>query len=263
MSRPVLFVLAGVNGAGKSSIGGHLLEQQGLTWFNPDTFARELVAASGCDQGTANAHAWAEGVRRLDEAIAGGHSHAFETTLGGRTIAARIAAATRTHDVMIWFCGLASPDLHVARVRARVAAGGHDIPEAKIRERYPQALQNLITLMPDLAHLQVYDNSAEVPSRRSDSGSGARAGNGGRAPGVAGRGRCRLVASDTGLGETAGGGGARLRGARGLTRSVRRARVRARRSTCAAARLFRRRWSGLAGAEYRVNVGRCADRSEQ
>ena len=162
MPRPVLFVLAGVNGAGKSSIGGHLLEQQGLTWFNPDTFARELMAASGCDQGTANARAWAEGVRRLDEAIERGHSHAFETTLGGRTIAARIAAAARTHDVMIWFCGLASPDLHVARVRARVAAGGHDIPEARIRERYPQALQNLITLMPELAHLKVDDNSAEV-----------------------------------------------------------------------------------------------------
>jgi predicted ABC-type ATPase len=162
MPRPVLYVLAGVNGAGKSSIGGYLLERQGLTWFNPDTFARELVAVSGCDQATANAHAWTEGVRRLDEAIAGGHSHAFETTLGGHTIAARLAAAARTHDVMIWFCGLASPDLHVARVRARVAAGGHDIPEARIRERYPQALQHLLTLMPDLAHLQVYDNSAEV-----------------------------------------------------------------------------------------------------
>lgn len=160
MSRPVLFVLAGVNGAGKSSIGGHLLEEQGATWFNPDTFARELVALSRCDQETANAHAWAEGLRRLDQAIEGRHSHAFETTLGGHTIAARIAAATETHDVMIWFCGLATPDLHVARVRARVAAGGHDIPEDRIRQRYPQALQNLITLMPRVAHLEVYDNSA-------------------------------------------------------------------------------------------------------
>ena len=162
MPRPVLFVLAGVNGAGKSSIGGHLLEQRRLTWFNPDTFARELVVTSGCDQATANAHAWTESVRRLDEAIAGRHSHAFETTLGGHTVAARIAAAARTHDVMMWFCGLASPDLHVARVRARVAAGGHDIPEARIRERYPQALQNLIALMPRLTHLQVYDNSIEA-----------------------------------------------------------------------------------------------------
>lgn len=162
MPRPVLYVLAGVNGAGKSSVGGHLLERQGLTWFNPDTFARELVAASGCDQTTANARAWTESVRRLDEAVAAGHSYAFETTLGGRTVAARIAEATRTYDVIIWFCGLASPDVHVARVRARVAAGGHDIPEARIRARYPQALKNLIALMPHLAHLQVHDNSTEA-----------------------------------------------------------------------------------------------------
>ena len=162
MPRPVLFVLAGVNGAGKSSIGGHLVERQGLAWFDPDSFARELVATTGCDQETANVHAWTESVRRLDEAIAGGHHHAFETTLGGRTVAARIAAAARTHDVIAWFCGLASPDLHVARVRARVTAGGHDIPETRIRERYPRALQNLIALMPHLAHLQVYDNSAEA-----------------------------------------------------------------------------------------------------
>jgi predicted ABC-type ATPase len=62
----------------------------------------------------------------------------------------------------MWFCGLSSPELHIARVRARVTAGGHDIPEARIRERYPAALGNLIALMPCLAHLQVYDNSAEA-----------------------------------------------------------------------------------------------------
>ncbi len=164
MARPVLFVLAGVNGAGKSSIGGHLLERRGLTWFNPDTFARELVAASGCDQATANGHAWSESLRRLDEAVALGHDHAFETTLAGHTIAERIAAACDTHDVMVWFCGLATPDQHVARVRARVAAGGHDIPEDRIRERYPRALLNLIGLIPALAHLQVHDNSTDVPA---------------------------------------------------------------------------------------------------
>ena len=164
MARPVLFVLAGVNGAGKSSIGGFLVEQAGLTWFNPDTFARELRAATGCSPDRANAEAWAEGVRRLDAALAGRHDYACETTLGGRTIPARMLAATRTHDVIVWFCGLASADLHVSRVRARVVAGGHDIPESKIRERYDAALVNLIGLMPRLAHLQVYDNSVTVPA---------------------------------------------------------------------------------------------------
>lgn len=72
MARPVLFVLAGVNGAGKSSVGGHLLKQAGLAWFNPGSFARALVAGTGCSQSDANATAWHEGLRWLDSALAQG-----------------------------------------------------------------------------------------------------------------------------------------------------------------------------------------------
>lgn len=162
MSRPVLFVLTGVNGAGKSSIGGYLLQQAGFDWFNPDCFARELVATTGCDQTRANALAWQEGMRRLDDALATGRTYAFETTLGGNEVPARLKAATATHDVIVWFCGLRSPEQHIARVRARVAAGGHDIPEPKIRERWARARANLIALMPDLAYLRVFDNSTDA-----------------------------------------------------------------------------------------------------
>jgi predicted ABC-type ATPase len=162
MTRPVLYVLAGANGAGKSSVGGHLLQRNGLTWFNPDTFARELMASAGCDQETANGYAWQEGMRRLEEAIAKCLNHAFETTLGGKSVTEKILQAAKTHDVLIWFCGLSSPELHIARVKARVAAGGHPIPEEKIRERYPNAQLNLIKLMPHAAYLKVYDNSTEA-----------------------------------------------------------------------------------------------------
>ena len=162
-TRPVLYVLAGVNGAGKSSIGGHLLTRAGLAWFNPDRFARELIAATGMDQTAANAAAWQEGMRRLDEAVAAGRSFAFETTLGGRSVAARLQGAASTHDVLVWFCGLASPELHLARVQARVAAGGHDIPEAKIRERWNASVANLIALLPHLAEVRLFDNSISVP----------------------------------------------------------------------------------------------------
>ncbi|PYR21634.1 MAG: ZTL protein, partial [Acidobacteria bacterium] len=58
--------------------------------------------------------------------------------------------------------GLSSPELHIARVRARVARGGHDIPEEKIRERYDQSRINLIELMPKVTELRVYDNSTEA-----------------------------------------------------------------------------------------------------
>lgn len=162
MPRPILYVLAGVNGAGKSSIGGHLLREAGLDWFNPDTFARKHMAETGSDQTTANGIAWAEGMRRLDAALSSRRHYALETTLGGDTVAQKILKATRSHDVLMWFCGLDSPEHHIARVRARVTSGGHDIPEARIRERYPRAQLNLIALMPLLVHLQVWDNSADV-----------------------------------------------------------------------------------------------------
>jgi len=162
MKRPVLLVLAGVNGAGKSSIGGSLLNRAGLPWFNPDTFAREWMATSGCTLQEANELAWREGLRRLDEATASGTSHAFETTLGGRTITARLRAAAATHDVEVWFCGLGSPEAHIARVRLRVANGGHDIPEEAIRGRFETARRNLVSLLPYLIYLRVYDNSAEA-----------------------------------------------------------------------------------------------------
>ncbi|AUN95289.1 hypothetical protein [Pseudazoarcus pumilus] len=163
MARPVLFVLAGANGAGKSSIGGHLLRQAGLEWFDPDRFAHDLVAATGCDQVHANILAWHEGQRRVDAALATGTSFAFETTLGGNHVPRRLREARASHDVIVWFCGLGSVEQHIGRVRERVAAGGHDIPEAKIRQRWTRARANLIGLMPDLAYLRVFDNSTNVP----------------------------------------------------------------------------------------------------
>ncbi|GAB3048999.1 AAA family ATPase [Stenotrophomonas tumulicola] len=162
MARPFLYVLAGVNGAGKSSIGGHLLREAGLDWFNPDTFARALCHQLGMSQPEANGQAWQEGVNRLQAALARGTNHAFETTLGGNSITAMLHEASRTHDVLMWFCGLSSPEQHIARVKARVQAGGHPINEADIRRRWPLAQQNLIGLMPVLAGLQVYDNSSEA-----------------------------------------------------------------------------------------------------
>ena len=162
MARPRIFVLAGVNGAGKSSIGGAALQRIGLDWFNPDTFTRHLVETTGSPLADANAAAWHEGVRRLDAAIAQRSHHAFETTLGGNTIAARLRQAAASHDILMWFCGLDTPEHHIARVNFRVRQGGHDIPEAKIRERCTASIGNLITLLPHLTKLQVYDNSIDA-----------------------------------------------------------------------------------------------------
>jgi predicted ABC-type ATPase len=162
MPRPFILVLAGVNGAGKSSVGGYALTQRGLTWFNPDRFARSLVRDFGHDPDAASVLAWNEGLQRLNAAVTERKNFAFETTLGGDTITETLLKASRTHDLYVWFCGLDSVERHIARVRARVNAGGHDIPETRIRERHERALKNLIKLLPCLAGLQVYDNSVEA-----------------------------------------------------------------------------------------------------
>jgi predicted ABC-type ATPase len=64
--------------------------------------------------------------------------------------------------VRIWYVGLQGPELHIARVLSRVKKGGHDIPEAKIRERYARSIWNLIQLLPKLTEVFVYDNSEEA-----------------------------------------------------------------------------------------------------
>lgn len=162
MSRPQIFVLAGANGAGKSTAGHREFTRAGLTWFNPDTLTRQLIEATGAPLADANAAAWQEGLRQLEAAIANGTDYAFETTLGGNTIAAKLREAAATHDLLMWFTGLDSPEHHLARIRFRVSRGGHAIPEAKVRERYTTSRRNLIALLPCLAQLQVYDNSIDA-----------------------------------------------------------------------------------------------------
>lgn len=156
-------MLAGVNGAGKSSIGGATFRQSGADYFNPDEATRRIFAANpGISLEAANSAAWLEGKRLLERAIAERLDFAFETTLGGNTIPRLLETALAAGvEVRVWFVGLISPELHIARVRARVTAGGHDIPEAKIRERFDASRLNLIRLLPKLTELRVYDNSAE------------------------------------------------------------------------------------------------------
>jgi predicted ABC-type ATPase len=157
-----LYVLAGVNGAGKSSIGGAAIRAAGGNYFNPDEAARELMAANpGLSQTDANAAAWQQGRRLLERAIDQRLDFTFETTLGGTTMPRLIAeAASRAIEVYVFYVGLASADAHIERVRQRVRAGGHDIPEDTIRRRYRHSRLNLMQLLPALTELRVYDNSA-------------------------------------------------------------------------------------------------------
>jgi predicted ABC-type ATPase len=120
---------------------------QGLAGFDPDSAAIEASRIM-----LERLHTLAE--QRVD--------FAFETTLAGRTQAGWLNTLRQTgYSVHLIYFWLASADLAVARVADRVRLGGHLIPEATIRRRYPRSLRNFFQLYrPAVSHWQVYDNSA-------------------------------------------------------------------------------------------------------
>jgi predicted ABC-type ATPase len=157
-----IVVLAGVNGAGKSSVAGRMIEDRGAEFINPDQEAKLLqLDDPTVELQQANSVVWQAMLDKLNRVIDLRQDFEFETTLGGRSITAALQRAIAEGiDVRVWYVGLRTVEDHIARVRARVAAGGHDIPEEKIRERYVTSPLNLIKLLPGLRELWVYDNTA-------------------------------------------------------------------------------------------------------
>jgi len=144
-ARPCIYVLAGTNGAGKSSLAGAAWERHGADYFNPDAAARLIAARNpGLGQAEANSAAWHQGRRLLERAIVERLTFAFETTLGGATITALLERGLANGlEVRVWYVGL-------------------DSPEATVRRRFHTSRLNLIRLLPRLTELRVYDNSAEA-----------------------------------------------------------------------------------------------------
>jgi predicted ABC-type ATPase len=161
---PRIYVLAGVNGAGKSSVGGAAFRASGMDYYNPDEAAQELRnQRPELTLTETNALAWQLGRQMLERAIRDRCDFVFETTLGGNTIPRLLGEAAKNGaEVFVWYVGLRSPELHIERVAARLRRGGHPIPEETIRQRYERSRLNLIELLPKIFELQVFDNSDDA-----------------------------------------------------------------------------------------------------
>jgi predicted ABC-type ATPase len=160
--NPTAIVLAGINGAGKTTASRSLLANtlKVMTFVNADVIAQGL---SGFDPDAAALRAGRIMLEQLTELAAQRANFAFETTLAGRAYAGWVdslrAAGYRIHLFYFW---LNSPELAIARVATRVKKGGHHVPEATIRQRYERSIRNLFDLyMPVVTGWKVYDNSAE------------------------------------------------------------------------------------------------------
>ncbi|MFO0800895.1 MAG: zeta toxin family protein [Gemmataceae bacterium] len=163
-STPTVAVLAGINGAGKTSSSYPILTGAlGIPVFvNADAIARGLNAF---DVESEAVKAGRIMLAHLDELAAARRSFAFETTLATRTYAPRLealkAAGYTSHLLYFW---LDSPDEAIRRVALRVASGGHHVPEETIRRRYSRSIRNFLGLYRSIVTTwTVYDNSNDRP----------------------------------------------------------------------------------------------------
>jgi predicted ABC-type ATPase len=157
---PILHILAGPNGAGKTSLyEGPVRRLTDAEFVNPDRLVLAALGRHGVTREDAEL-----GQRLADERrearMAAGESFVTETTFSHPSKLDLIARAKALgYRVVLYHVNVESADFAVARVAARLAQGGHPVPEPNIRARYErsQPLIRRAALMADRA--LVFDNS--------------------------------------------------------------------------------------------------------
>ena len=148
--RPTVLAFAGPNGAGKSTV------KRGLpvfgTYVNADDLKSEynLTDLEAAQQAEALRHKLLE--KKAD--------FSFETVLSTeRNLLLLNKAKEAGYEVQCIYVLTCNEGINVARVQARVAAGGHGVPEEKIRSRYHRALELLPQVISICDKILIYDNT--------------------------------------------------------------------------------------------------------
>jgi predicted ABC-type ATPase len=165
--RPRLWIVAGPNGSGKTSIYDNAdIEDFGRSvWIiNPDMLAKRIRDFERLRPLAANL----EAVRRIEEwlyaSVEAHQTVGVETVLSTPKYRALVRAAKRRKfTIRLIYVLLSSPQLNIERIRLRVAKGGHDVPLDKILERRERSLRQLPWFLAQADEAWLFDNSGERP----------------------------------------------------------------------------------------------------
>ena len=153
-SRPRILVFAGPNGSGKSTI------TRGIPICGTYVNADEIKRISQCTD--LEAAQEAEQIRHM--LLKAQKDFTFETVLStDRNLDLLRKAKELGYEIYAIFVLTNNPNINVLRVKSRVKAGGHDVPEEKIIRRYERSLRNLSQLVRIADHTRVIDNSGDEP----------------------------------------------------------------------------------------------------
>ena len=152
--NPRILVFAGPNGSGKSTI------TKGIPICGIYVNADEIKRASRCSD--LEAAMEADQIRQT--LLRMRKDFTFETVLSTeRNINLLRQAEDAGYEIYAVFVLTDDPNINVQRVKARVAAGGHNVPEDRIISRYERSLKNLSQLIRIANHTRVIDNSSDTP----------------------------------------------------------------------------------------------------
>jgi predicted ABC-type ATPase len=153
-----LWVLAGGNGAGKSTFYHQYLSKYGIKFVNADLIARTMDT----DHPERLSYEAATLATEMKEnMIAQGESFCFETVFSHESKIDFIAVAkAHGYTVILVYIHLNDPSLNEARVYQRTLEGGHNVPAEKIRSRIPRTMKNIKTALPLVDEAWLLDNSS-------------------------------------------------------------------------------------------------------
>ena len=165
--RPTFWIVAGPNGSGKSSLYGNTdIEafDQSVWIINPDLLTQRIQQVERLPLAEANVQAVVRIEAWLEASIRAHQTVGVETVLSTDKYRRLVLDAKQPQfELRLIFVMLSSPDLNVQRVRLRVSKGGHDVPEAKIRQRWTKSLGQLPWFWDQADQAVIYDNSGAVP----------------------------------------------------------------------------------------------------
>ena len=157
---PKLYIIAGCNGAGKTTASFTILPEvlnckefinadeiaKGLSPFQPESVAMQAGRIM---------------LARMDELLQKGETFAFETTLATKSYKQKIEwAQANGYEVTLLFFWLRNVTMAKERVAQRVSEGGHSIPSQTIERRYYNGIANLFTIYIDMVDIcYIFDNS--------------------------------------------------------------------------------------------------------
>ena len=163
LHKPVLIVIAGPNGSGRTTITSKILHHEWLedaVYVNPDLIAQEMFGDWNDKNAIMKAVRYCDNLR--EQCLTEKKSLIFETVL---SIPQKIDYIKRAKEagffVRLFFVSTNSPAINAARIAKRVMEGGHDVPIPKIISRYNRSIVNCRIASQIVDRVYVYDNSVE------------------------------------------------------------------------------------------------------